>query len=539
MSMYNKIDIPRVFLMDSAQKIEFEESIDMLESFSLITDTSDGAGNTFSMHRLVQLAMKRWLRMRKRLGKWESASIINAAVSFSKMGEWYPASFGSLLQFIPHLSTVSRYEAKDRGSKAAQAQLAFLSAAGAVLYGKFELAKEFVQITVSHMEHVRGLEHRDTINSSELLARILWYQGRFEEAARYFRQLLKALDYPRGLGSEKRQQVMVSLANVLAAQRSFRDAETPQREVLTSHRVILGDGDVLVLCGMCQLALLLFQQGLWNRAEKTYILTLKMNKRVARPQPKIALQCLNGLIDIYWRQHRYQDVEELLKQITQVYNHFPDILHPCKLYILDADTHKHLEETERLSLRNSNLLKENLGDEHPFALKAAVQFTAIHVNLQRFIEAKELAEPTLSAIHQVYGRLHKDTLNLMNLLAITCTQRNRIVEAIDLFEDEIQRRSSLAQPAQKEEIEQLKLGKRHWMWIAVHSILHKYPKGYHLNYLTEDEEEAIKRRQPAPKRFSNDVFPYLTINRGNHYDTDVFKQFHPWLETPEHLRSML
>lgn len=64
---YNNVDDN--FSSQSSQSDEFEEDVVALRNFSFISNNADGT--TFEMHRLVQLATRKWLEAHGQLEKWK------------------------------------------------------------------------------------------------------------------------------------------------------------------------------------------------------------------------------------------------------------------------------------------------------------------------------------------------------------------------------------------------------------------------------------------------------------------------------------
>ena len=380
MSMFDKSAIPESFLTDSKEKHDFEDSIDTLLRFSLITLTSNFSA--FNMHWLVQLAIRRRLEMRNELSRWETESIKRAA--------------GFLLSFdlhkhravAPHLLRVLKYTAKSANAELDQARIAFELAKFAINHWNWEFGESLVRLAQSFRTKRCGTEHTDTIESTELLARILWSRSRFKEAAKLFRRVLAALTRAEGLYSEKRWQVMVSLAKNQADSGSFDEAERIQMEVLSTQRIVLGDGHILVLCAMCQFGSLLQQQERWAKAEKVYAVALKMSKRVSKPEPSMILECSDGLRDVFIRQHRYIEAARLQMTAADVAPQLldtnflkstPDIVsNEIKNLLLSRiDRLERLDKSEASDVQTLTSRRERLGREHPDTLKASAKLARI------------------------------------------------------------------------------------------------------------------------------------------------------------------
>jgi hypothetical protein len=72
MSMFDRQGIPEDLINQDKDRLEFEDAVAPLMSFSLIR--TEIGGQLFEMHRLVQLSIQQWLKHKQQLEKWAKES---------------------------------------------------------------------------------------------------------------------------------------------------------------------------------------------------------------------------------------------------------------------------------------------------------------------------------------------------------------------------------------------------------------------------------------------------------------------------------
>ncbi len=73
MSSFNRQGIPETLLCKDDDLLEFEDALTVLLGFSLIIEES--SKKSFEMHRLVQLATRKWLESHGKIVKWNQTAL--------------------------------------------------------------------------------------------------------------------------------------------------------------------------------------------------------------------------------------------------------------------------------------------------------------------------------------------------------------------------------------------------------------------------------------------------------------------------------
>ena len=184
MSMFDRQGIPECLLEDDTDRLQFEDAIAPLISFSLVKQQAKGA--LFEMHRLVQLLTRKWLESNKELHRWVSEALRRMEKVFpsGKYETW------SLYQaLLPHPKDVLTYE--PIGEEDVLNRPAIGGKTGWCLLRRGEYAGgEMICGAQEVREKVLGPEHSDTLTTVSNLAFVLDSQGKYDESESLNRRAL-------------------------------------------------------------------------------------------------------------------------------------------------------------------------------------------------------------------------------------------------------------------------------------------------------------------------------------------------------------
>ncbi|GAB7336855.1 hypothetical protein MBLNU13_g00421t2 [Cladosporium sp. NU13] len=194
---------------------EYELDIVVLRNYSLISSTTDKA--VFEMHRLVQDAIRKWLRAVKQLDRWASQFVSNLGKVFptSDIGNW--AICQSL---FPHTMEALHVKSTDRETSLQLATLLLRSGNYASAVGIYVDAENMQKRSLEVRNEMLGEGHPDTLVSIGNLANTYRQQGRLDEAEKLEVEVLE----------KKREQGRLD------------EAEKLEVEVLEKKREVLGEG---------------------------------------------------------------------------------------------------------------------------------------------------------------------------------------------------------------------------------------------------------------------------------------------------------
>ncbi|KAL3483807.1 putative kinesin light chain [Aspergillus germanicus] len=246
MACINPQDIPESILPATTSVTRKVEALGLLKAYSFVSAQVDDS--IFSLHRLVHLATRNWLRRRESLERW----VEKAA--------------GQLDEIFPNSDHDNRQKWRDTEFQALQDHYHdFLARTGSCLesdgrYGEAEIISRTV------------LEMRERAVSQ--LGSVLARQGKYEEAEAMHQRALQGFEkvpgpeHPNTLSSVSqlglvlaRQGNVSQLGSVLARQGKYDEAEAMHQRALPGREKALGPKHPDTLISVSQLGSVLARQG--------------------------------------------------------------------------------------------------------------------------------------------------------------------------------------------------------------------------------------------------------------------------------------
>ncbi|KAE8454609.1 hypothetical protein EG329_000232 [Mollisiaceae sp. DMI_Dod_QoI] len=358
MAMLDRQGIPKTLLRkDGEPGVEFTTAFGTLQAFSLVT--AEKGGESFEIHRLVQVSTQKWLELHRETAKWqrESLKILAAAFPSGDYGTW--AKCESL---SPHAQVVARYSFACDQDLLQQAKLLHNMSWYAQEQGRYNLAYERGMEALSIQERVLGQKHENTLSSIQSIGIILSKQGKteaaeemkrrgrklyeqvldpedpedphtlitminraselttkgkYEEAEEMHRRVLEI--YERVFGLEHPDTLISAnnFASGLMSQGKYKEAEEMYRRTLGLSERVLGLDDPNTLIRMSDLASVLVEQGKHEEAEKMHRQTLNLRERVLGPEHPNTLSSMHNLAGVLWDQGKYEEAEEVRRRVPR------------------------------------------------------------------------------------------------------------------------------------------------------------------------------------------------------------------------------
>ena len=399
MSFFNPQGIPEFLLRDySGSKPNtkdddddgedgFEDDLDLLRSYLLVI--TNGNGDVFEMHRLVQFATRTWLRSFGGEDRWRRKFLATLSKEFPT-GEFSNWSQCQLL--LPHIEPVVDEEPVDAEEAKYWAQVLHNAAWYTWSQGLYIQAEEMIQGSISARARVLGVGYTETLASVIILASVLRDQGKYDEAEQ---MNLRALEgYEKALG-EKHPDTLMSVNNlalVLGDQNKYDEAEQMNRRALEGREKALGEEHPNTLTSVSNLALVLEYQGKYNEAEQ-------MNRRA-----------LEGYEKVLGKEHP--------STLTSVSN----------LALVLGDQGKY-DEAEQMNRRALEGRERALGEEHPSTLMSVSDLTGVLRDQGKYDKAEQMNRRALEGYEKVLGKEHPDTLTSISSLALVLQDQGKYDEA--------------------------------------------------------------------------------------------------------------
>ncbi|OCK73381.1 hypothetical protein K432DRAFT_410741 [Lepidopterella palustris CBS 459.81] len=183
MTMFDRQGIPEYLLYNGRNRLQFEDAVAPLTSFSLIrmlTGKQSWHGErAFEMHGLVQLATRKWLELNRQVDRWQKASLRIMAATFPS-GQY--KTWAVCRALLPHSRKVLSYVSDGNEEMLDLARIANNTALYLLLVAEHAAAENISQSAMVVGEKVLGPEHPSTLTSMSTLASTYRDQGRWKEA---------------------------------------------------------------------------------------------------------------------------------------------------------------------------------------------------------------------------------------------------------------------------------------------------------------------------------------------------------------------
>lgn len=336
--------IPRSLIKgDNVRTVDFLSALGMLQAFSLIE--AERGGETFEMHRLVQISVKRWLGTNR--GKWQDDVLKTVSDRFplGDFENWKECEMLSphahaaishadstsvnILRRAKILHNLARFDEEQSRYELAEKRYAeviairetylgidncdtlkSMSFLGEVLFreGKYAKAALIVRRVITESTKLFGQRSEETLLNTGLLAQILQGDGKWPEAEVLFRTALQGKEDT--LLDPVVLKIADNLGAVLRDEEKFEEAELWIRKSLTGREKLLGPTHIDTLRGATHLALLLSLMDRLGEAELEARRALAGSEMAVGPDHHLTSLCLHTLGKILRLQGHYEQAAE-------------------------------------------------------------------------------------------------------------------------------------------------------------------------------------------------------------------------------------
>ncbi|OCK73870.1 hypothetical protein K432DRAFT_220962, partial [Lepidopterella palustris CBS 459.81] len=228
MTMFDRQGIPEYLLYDGRNRLQFEDAVAPLTSFSLIRIQTGKqvrqpyGEQVFEMHGLVQLATRKWLELNRQVDRWQKASLRIMAVTFPS-GQYETWAICQVL--LPHSRKVLTYVSDDDEERLDLATIANNTAWYLLLVAEYAAAENINRSAMVAREKVLGPEHPSTLTSMGNLASTYRNQGRWKEAEELEVQVMETSSKVLGEEHPSTLTSMGNLASTYSNQGRWKEAE--------------------------------------------------------------------------------------------------------------------------------------------------------------------------------------------------------------------------------------------------------------------------------------------------------------------------
>ncbi len=293
-------DIP-ASLLPPADQLEMDEAIDTLKAYAFLSGHTKS--NSFDMHRLVRLAIRRWLEQEGRLGECITSVIQQLARVFP-----FPKheNRDTWTKYMPHAQAALDFLEKAH-DKEAERKLLFNISQGLYLLAKYEDAERSYRQVLELNKILSGKEDPTTLKN---LAVVLRSRRKLKESEEMQLRSLVLNEKTHGKDHLATIANLDELGSVLRLQTKYKAAEQLHRQVLARCRRVLGTEHPQTLSCMKNLANALHSQGRYKEAEQLDRQTVELNRKVHGEEHPSTLTSMDNLGAALQRNGKYDEAEQ-------------------------------------------------------------------------------------------------------------------------------------------------------------------------------------------------------------------------------------
>ncbi|KAJ5213388.1 hypothetical protein N7449_000557 [Penicillium cf. viridicatum] len=367
----------------------FKDDIETLEDYSFISSSNDGL---FTIHRLVQLSTRTWLRSHGKIHHWREKCISNLFREFPTglYKDWAKCQF-----LIPHLRSVMSQRPKSPESLRQWATLLLKGAWYASQRGDIADVREMASKSRIERLALSGEEHEEFLDSTDMLATAYSLEGLWKEAEKLFLQVLETRKTKLGHDHPNTLRSMANLAVAYRNQGRWGEAKQIQLQVVETSKAKLGDDHSDTLRSMGNLAVTYRSQGQWKEATQLHTQVMKTYKTKLGDDHPDTLRSMANLASIHWSQGQAEEAEQLdiyvvEKSKTKLGDDHPDTLRCMGNLASTYSDQGRWEEAERLQIQVIKIRKTKLGEHHPDTLMGIANLASTYLDQGRWEEAEKL-----------------------------------------------------------------------------------------------------------------------------------------------------
>jgi tetratricopeptide (TPR) repeat protein len=416
MAFFERREIPESLLKHPEDKdIDFLSAIGTLQTFSLILQETDG--ETFSMHRLVQLSIHDWLEQAGVKVKYEEQA-------FQRLEDRFPVPCHEnnkiCQRLYSHAEAVLRYNLRSESYKRARASLLYRVGWYAWQQSNLNIAEMKILEALTLYKEIVGKGSATSANCKSILGSILTRQGKYNEAEDMHIHMLRLRETVYGKNHPDTLTSMHDIANALKRRGRYEEAMEMFRETLKLQEEVQGKDHPATLITKRSLASMLndrgeFNPGQFKEAEKILIDVSKVSETILGKEHPETLTTMHELAWVLVCQQKYKEAEELLLQVLESRETVLGRKHPDTLTTMHNLAYvwrgqQKYKEAEEMYLQVLELRKTVLGKKHPETLTTMLELAWVLVCQQKFKESQEILLQVRGLEETVQEKKHPDTL---------------------------------------------------------------------------------------------------------------------------------
>ena len=449
MSVFDRQGIPRYLLQDKDEhELDFERRLGPLEEFSLI-GFEDG-GESFQMHRLVQMAIRAWLERHAEIDSWRqnATKLILERLPSNDYHFW--KTWESLL---PHCEVVLSYLSPNPESQILHADILGSTACYLKERGKYHTAKERCQRALKIKTDLLGEDDVKTADFLRLLALLkkrsgydlILEIGEIEARDRRALDIFERVGGNENIESMKARNDLALTLLETSQDKKIKEAAEIFQSLFESQEESIGLEHPRTIATMHNLATALYLQQKYNKAETLYRKILAIRLRVFGEENPYTLLSMHYLAVCLTNQDRYEEAQELAQRAMDLRVSVLGEEHPHTLDSMWWLSHifyrrGETREAEELCRHALGLLKSTLGEDSEQTIQCTALLKLILEKQDRYSEAEELCRYLVDIHTTRLGLDHLETRLETAYLAYLLRCQAKYEQAEVLFREVYSRR---------------------------------------------------------------------------------------------------
>ena len=334
---------------DNSADEDLEDDIQTLCSYEFISTTGDGT--IFEMHRLVQLATRRWLEMQGQLERWKAQSVYN--LDFFMPSRQFE-NWARCQVLFPHIKCIAKLQLQESSAFLQRSWLILKAAQYANDKGSSTDAEALARLCIeTKLEELGKYGVSVLLHSYNILTLAIKSTGRYQDAERLEQQVLETVREDLGENHPDTLTIMNNLAMTYYDQGRYEEAEKLQKQAFQIRREVVGETHLHTQISRSNLASIYTEQGQYEEAEKLHKQVFRIEREVLGETHPRTLVSINNLATTYFQQGRFEEAEKLHKQVFRIRREVLGETHPRTLVSINnlATTYfqqGRFEEAEKL-----------------------------------------------------------------------------------------------------------------------------------------------------------------------------------------------
>lgn len=425
-----------VSLLPSAYSLKARtDALGLLNAYSFVE--FQHASQMVSLHRLVHLATRNWLRS-------EDSFKLYILQASSRIDELLPVDDPQNRRlwrgYLPHAQVILN---QDECQLPSEERESLLKKVGLCLQrdGRDRDAEPLLLELVDKKRGRLGSEDGEVLGSTTLLANTYRNRGKWKDAENLETYVMEETSKAFGVEHPRTAATMASLSSTYSKLGRWKEAKELNLEILHIRERVLGSDHPDTVATLADLAASYWYEGQREEAERLEIQVLETRKRILIKDHPHTLDAMARYASTLANKGNYNEAEGLLIGIAEAQQSSLGLEHPDTITTMAelASTYKSHErwvEAESLSSQVLELRREFLGPYHPDTITAMSNLAAVYWSRNEWAKAEELECQVLETNKALVGADHPLTLGAMLNLAATYSSRGELTQA-EALEDQV------------------------------------------------------------------------------------------------------